>query len=152
MFSLKSPSSLQKEIMSLISISVCNVLKNKKPPSSYGVVLSYVNALKTSPPPTSGNDYTIVVEDAWDGMIEADEILSNYNNKKDVDESVSDYMDATVVGMEEKKVDKEKVVAFESDDYSTVGYYFLLVLFHTSYIVYFFFFLYSLYFIFFSLY
>jgi hypothetical protein len=81
MFSLKSPSSLQKEIMNDISISICRLLKNKRPPSSFGIVLSYVNTLKTSPPPTSGYDYTIAARNSWNGMIEADEFLSNYKNE-----------------------------------------------------------------------
>jgi hypothetical protein len=69
LFSLQSPSSLQKEIMSNISISICFLLKNKKPPSSYDVVLSYVNTIKTSPRPTSGPNFPIVAGYALDGMM-----------------------------------------------------------------------------------
>jgi hypothetical protein len=43
---------IQKEITDQISITVCFLFKNERPPLCYGCVLEYVNKLKSSPSPT----------------------------------------------------------------------------------------------------
>jgi hypothetical protein len=73
-------SPIQKRITDRISITICQLLKNEKPPLSYGCVLEYVNNLKSSPSPTSGYDFPSAAKNSWDGMLNADECLSSYKN------------------------------------------------------------------------
>jgi hypothetical protein len=69
--SLPSISPIQREIINEISISVCYLLKQEKPPKSYDIVISYINTLRLSPHPTSEDDYDfpLVAQDAWDNII-----------------------------------------------------------------------------------
>jgi hypothetical protein len=50
------PSSIQKETINHISITICFLLKNERPPLCYGFIIEYVNNFKSSPSPTSGYD------------------------------------------------------------------------------------------------
>jgi hypothetical protein len=68
--SLQSPSSLQRNIMNNVSVSLCLLLKKDKPPLSYGVVLTYINILKLSPSPPTGFNFSLAAQKAWNGMIE----------------------------------------------------------------------------------
>jgi hypothetical protein len=63
----------QKETINNISITICFLLKNERPPLCYGCVLEYVNNLKSSPSPTSGYDYSSVAKGAWNKMLKANE-------------------------------------------------------------------------------
>jgi hypothetical protein len=72
-------SPIQKEIINWISITICLLFKNERPPLCYGCVLEYVNNLKSSPSPTSGYDFHLAAEEAWDEMLNADECLSYKN-------------------------------------------------------------------------
>jgi hypothetical protein len=74
-------SPIQKEIINFISITICLLLKNKRPPLCYGYVLEYVNNLKSSPSPTSGYDFPLFAKEAWDEISKADECLSSYKNQ-----------------------------------------------------------------------
>jgi hypothetical protein len=65
-------SPIQKETVNNISITICRLLKNKRPPLCYGCVLEYVNNLKSSPSPTSGYDFPSAAKYSWNEMLEAD--------------------------------------------------------------------------------
>jgi hypothetical protein len=71
----QSRSPIQKEIINYISITIFLLLKNERPPLCYRYVLEYVNDLKSSPSPTSGDDFSSAAKDSWDGMLEADGCL-----------------------------------------------------------------------------
>jgi hypothetical protein len=68
--SLTSISPIQKSILDHISISICLLLKQEKPPRSYDVVISYINTLRLSPRPTSKDDYDfpLAAQNAWDNI------------------------------------------------------------------------------------
>jgi hypothetical protein len=72
---LQTLSPTQKKIINYISITICLLLKNEKPPLCYYCVLKYVNSLKSSPPPTSGYDFSSAANGSWNGMLKADECL-----------------------------------------------------------------------------
>jgi hypothetical protein len=67
--SLPSLSPLQKNILNNISISICRLLKNQKPPESYNIIISYITPLRLSPHPPSGYDYPKAAQIAWDKII-----------------------------------------------------------------------------------
>jgi hypothetical protein len=62
-------SPIQKEISDEISITICKLLKNERPPPCYGCVLEYVNNLKSSLSPTSHHDSA---KNSWDEMLNPD--------------------------------------------------------------------------------
>jgi hypothetical protein len=71
-------SPIQKETINQISITICQLLKNEKPPLCYGCVLEYVNNLKSSPSPTCGYDFPSSAKNSWDEMSKANECLWSY--------------------------------------------------------------------------
>jgi hypothetical protein len=73
-------SPIQKETINYISITICLLLKNEKPPLCYGCVLEYVNKLKS----TSDYDFSSAARISWDGMLEAYECLLNSYQFKEV--------------------------------------------------------------------
>jgi hypothetical protein len=77
-------SPIQKTTTDKISVTICKLLKNKKPPLSYGCVLQYVNKLKLSPSPTSGYDFPSHAKIAWYEMSKADECLWNIYQFKEI--------------------------------------------------------------------
>jgi hypothetical protein len=72
----------QKEIINCISIIICFLLKNERPPPCYGCVLEYVNNLKSSPSPTSGYDFPSIAKKMWNGMLKVNECLESYPSKE----------------------------------------------------------------------
>jgi hypothetical protein len=76
------PSLIQKEITNDISITICFLLKNERPPLCYGCVLEYVDNLKSSPSPTSSFDFPSAAKKNWDKMLKADECLWTYQFKE----------------------------------------------------------------------
>jgi hypothetical protein len=72
----------QKETINYISITICFLLKNQKPPLCYGCVLEYVNDLQLSPSPTSGYDFPLAAKNSWNWMLKADECLFNCQLKE----------------------------------------------------------------------
>jgi hypothetical protein len=74
-------SPIQKETINRISITICFLFKNERPPLCYGCVLEYVNNLKSSPSPTSGYDFPSFAKKAWGKMLNADECYSSYKNQ-----------------------------------------------------------------------
>jgi hypothetical protein len=69
----------KKEIINNISITICRLLKNKRPPlCCYDWVLEYVNILKSSPSPISGYDFPSAAKKAWNGILNADECFYSY--------------------------------------------------------------------------
>jgi hypothetical protein len=73
-------SPIWKEIIICISIVICLLLKNEKPPLCYGCVLEYVNDFKASPSSTSGVDYPSAPKKVWNGMLNADGcLLENFS-------------------------------------------------------------------------
>jgi hypothetical protein len=74
-------SPIQKETINCISITICLLFKNEKPPLCYGCVLEYVNNLKSSPSPTCGYDFPSAAKKAWMEMLSLDECLSSYKNQ-----------------------------------------------------------------------
>jgi hypothetical protein len=76
----QSLSPIQKEAINHISITICRLLKNERPPLCYGCVFEYVNNLKSSHSPTSGCDFPSAAEEAWSEMLKADECLFLYKN------------------------------------------------------------------------
>jgi hypothetical protein len=74
-------SPIWKKITDRISITICRLLKNERPPLCYGCVLEYVNNLKSSPSPTSGYDFPLAAKYSWNEMFNADECFSLYRNK-----------------------------------------------------------------------
>jgi hypothetical protein len=68
----------QKETINYISITICLLLKNERPPPCYGCVLEYVNKLKSSPSPTSGYDYPSAAKYSWNEMLNPNECLSSF--------------------------------------------------------------------------
>jgi hypothetical protein len=77
----QTPSPIQKETISYISITICFLLKNERPPLCYGCVLEYVNNLKSSPSPTSGYDFPSAAKKAWNLMLNPNKCLSSYKNQ-----------------------------------------------------------------------
>jgi hypothetical protein len=75
---LQTLSPIQKETVNCISITICDLLKNERPPLCYGCVLEYVNNLKSSPSPTSGYDLPSAAKIVWNEMLKADECLWSY--------------------------------------------------------------------------
>jgi hypothetical protein len=67
----------QKETINNISVTICCLLKNEKPPLCYGCVLQYMNNFKSSPPPTSGYYFPLYANEVWNEMSKADECLWN---------------------------------------------------------------------------
>jgi hypothetical protein len=70
-------SPIQKETINNISITICKLLKNERPPLCYGCVLEYVNNLKSSPSPTFGYNFPLISKYSWNEMLKADECLWN---------------------------------------------------------------------------
>jgi hypothetical protein len=68
----------QKETINNLSVGICFLLKNERPPLCYGCVLEYVNNLKSSPFPTSDYYFSLVAKSSWDEMLKADECLWSY--------------------------------------------------------------------------
>jgi hypothetical protein len=67
-------SPIQKQTLNYISITICQLLKNQKPPLCHCYdVLEYVNNLKSSPSPFSGYDFPSAAKNSWKGMLKADE-------------------------------------------------------------------------------
>jgi hypothetical protein len=62
-------SPIQKEITNRISVTICRLLKNERPPLCYGCVLEYIDSLKSSPSPTSGFNFSSAAKDSWDEML-----------------------------------------------------------------------------------
>jgi hypothetical protein len=54
----------QKKIINNLSVGICLLFKNERPPLCYGCVLEYVNNFKSSPSPASGLNYPLITEDA----------------------------------------------------------------------------------------
>jgi hypothetical protein len=52
-----------------ISISIGYLFKSEKPPPSFDVILLYINKLRSSPHPTSGFDFPLAAQNAWNAMI-----------------------------------------------------------------------------------
>jgi hypothetical protein len=77
-------SPIQKETLNNISITICRLLKNERPPLCYGCVLEYVNKLKSSPSPTSGYDFPSAAKNSWGEMLKADECLWNSYQFKEI--------------------------------------------------------------------
>jgi hypothetical protein len=77
----QTPSPIQKETINNISITLCFLLKNERPPLCYGCVLEYVNDLKSSPSPTSGYDFPKNAKNLWNEILKADECFSSYKNQ-----------------------------------------------------------------------
>jgi hypothetical protein len=71
-------SPIQKETINYLSVGICFLLKNEKPPLCYGCVLEYVNNLKSSPSPTSSYDFPFEAKNSWGEMLNPDECLSSY--------------------------------------------------------------------------
>jgi hypothetical protein len=69
---------IQKETLNSISVTICLLLKNERPPLCYGCVLEYVNKLKSSPSRTSGHDFPLAAKCLWNKMLKADECLFSY--------------------------------------------------------------------------
>jgi hypothetical protein len=74
-------SPFQKNAINNISITICLLLKNERPPLCYGCVLEYVSNLKSSPSPTSGYNFPSAAKEAWDEMLKAHECLWKYQLK-----------------------------------------------------------------------
>jgi hypothetical protein len=68
-------SPIQKGITNRISIAMCLLFKNERPPLCYGCVLEYVKNLKSSPSPTSDYDFPSTAKKVWKEMLKADECL-----------------------------------------------------------------------------
>jgi hypothetical protein len=78
-------SPIQKETTNTISITICKLLKNERPPLCYGCVVEYMNDLRSSPSPTSGYDFRSKAEDSWNEMLEADGCLpENFSVKNGI--------------------------------------------------------------------
>jgi hypothetical protein len=71
-------SPIQKETLNNISITICRLLKNERPPLCYGCVLEYVNKFKSFSSPTSDYDFPLAAKDSWNKMLKADECLYSY--------------------------------------------------------------------------
>jgi hypothetical protein len=71
-------SPIQKEIINGVSIAICLLLKNQRPPLCYGCVLEYVNHLKSSPLLTSGYNFSSAANEVWNDMFKTDECLWTY--------------------------------------------------------------------------
>jgi hypothetical protein len=67
-------SPIQDEITDRISISICYLLKNERPPPCYGCVLEYVNNRKSSP----DYDFLSAAKKSWGEMSKADECFWSY--------------------------------------------------------------------------
>jgi hypothetical protein len=65
-------SPIQKETINYISITICLLLRNERPPLCYGCVLEYVNNLTSSSSPASGFDFPSAAKKAWNQMIKSD--------------------------------------------------------------------------------
>jgi hypothetical protein len=63
--SLQSLSPLQKEMLNDISISICFLFKNEKPPPSFDNILSFINKLRSSP----GHLFPKAAQNAWNAII-----------------------------------------------------------------------------------
>jgi hypothetical protein len=77
-------SPIQKKTINYISIAICLLLKNEKPPLCYGCVLEYVNKLKSSPSPIFDYDFSLVAKTSWNEMLKADECLWNSYQFKEI--------------------------------------------------------------------
>jgi hypothetical protein len=75
-------SPIQKNTINHLSVGICRLLKNERPPLCYGCVLEYVSKLKSSPSPTSGYDFPSAAKNSWNGMSKANECLWSYLFKK----------------------------------------------------------------------
>jgi hypothetical protein len=75
-------SPIQKKIIDRISVAICLLLKNEKPPPCYGCVLEYLNNLKSSPSPIFGYDFPSAAKSSWDEMLKANECLWSYQFKE----------------------------------------------------------------------
>jgi hypothetical protein len=67
--SLQCTSPIQKNIMNYISISICELFRNDKPPEYYNDILSYIDKLRKSPPPTSGYNFPEAAQSVWNGIV-----------------------------------------------------------------------------------
>jgi hypothetical protein len=79
---LQTLSPIQEETLNNISITICLLLKNERPPLCYGCVLEHVNNLKSSPSPAFGYDFPSDAKKVWDEMSKADQSLWNYQFSK----------------------------------------------------------------------
>jgi hypothetical protein len=70
-------SPIQKETINYVSITICLLLKNERPPLCYICVLEYVNNLKFSLSPTSFHDFPSAAKNSWNEMLNAKECLWN---------------------------------------------------------------------------
>jgi hypothetical protein len=68
-------SATQKRILNRISISICRLLKSQKPSPIYHPVLIYVNELKSFPSPTTGYNFPLQAQIAWNEMVDAEKCL-----------------------------------------------------------------------------
>jgi hypothetical protein len=76
---------IQKETLNNLSVGICFLLENERPPLCYGCILEYVNNLKSSPSPTSGYDFPSVAKDSWNKMLNTDECLWSYKFNEIID-------------------------------------------------------------------
>jgi hypothetical protein len=74
----KTLSPIQKDTINHLSVGICFLLKNERPPLCYGCVLEYVNNLKSFPFFTSGYNFPSAARKSWNEMLKADECLSSY--------------------------------------------------------------------------
>jgi hypothetical protein len=77
-------SPIQKKTINYISIAICLLLKNERPPLCYGCILEYVNKLKSSPSPIFDYDFSLVAKNSWNEMLKADECLWNSYQFKEI--------------------------------------------------------------------
>jgi hypothetical protein len=71
-------SPIQKETINNLSVGICFLLKNERPPLCYCCVLEYVNNLKSSPSPTSGFNFPSAAKNSWNEMLKPNECLWSY--------------------------------------------------------------------------
>jgi hypothetical protein len=68
-------SPIQKETINWMSVGICFLFKNERPPLCYRCVLEYVNNLKSSPSPTSGYDFPSAAKKVWNQILYADRYI-----------------------------------------------------------------------------
>jgi hypothetical protein len=65
----------QKEILDIISISICRLLKLQKLSPIYHPVLIYLNKVRSSPSPITGYNFPLQAQIAWNEMVDAEKCL-----------------------------------------------------------------------------
>jgi hypothetical protein len=73
----ESLSPIQKDTINWISVGICFLLKNERPPIGYGCLLKYVNNLKSSPSAVFNYNFPLAAKEIWDAMLNADECFFN---------------------------------------------------------------------------